>query len=150
MCHKTDSSPIVIISFITQLLQLLILLFCSVTSTACLQDSFHTFQYMRWCSASGPYGYRLQVWTHSTANVNMLSDLHYTYSSHISQPASSQLLGNGLHVRDAVQVFISQHPAHLCILQDHLHNIMTLHNVTAVTKWLLVTLCQQPADMNHK
>jgi len=80
----------------------------------------------------------------------MLSDLHYTYSSHISQPASSQLLDNGLRVRDAVQVFISQHPAHLCILQDHLHNIMTLHNVTAVPKWLLVTLCQQPADMNHK
>jgi len=80
----------------------------------------------------------------------MLSDLHYTYCSHISQSASSQLLGNGLQVRDVAQVFLSQHPAHLCILQDHLHDIMTLHNGTAVPKSLSETLCQQPADMNHK
>jgi len=51
---------------------------------------------------------------------------------------------------DTVQVFISQHPAHLYILQDHLHDITTLYNGTAVTKWLSETLCQQPADMNHK
>ena len=80
----------------------------------------------------------------------MLRDLHYTYSSHRSQPASSQLLGNGLQVRDVAQVLLSQHPAHLCILQDHLHDIMTLHNGTAVPKSLSETLCQQPADMNHK
>jgi len=78
----------------------------------------------------------------------MIRDLHYTYSSHIRQPALSQLLGNGLQVRDGVQVFILQHPAHLYILQDHLHDIMTLHNDTVVTKWLSETLCQQPADMN--
>ena len=80
------------------------------------------------------YGYRLQVWMHSTVNVNLLRDLNYTYSNHISQPALSQLLGNGLQVRDAAQVFISQHPAHLCILQDHLHDIMMLQNGTAVPK----------------
>ena len=102
------------------------------------------------CSASGPYGYRLQVWTHSTIHVNMIQNLHYTYSSHIRQPNSSQPLGNGLQVRDAVQVFILQHPAHLYILQDHLHDIMMLHNDTVVTKWLSETLCQQPADMNCK
>jgi len=79
----------------------------------------------------------------------MICDLHYTYSSHIRQPASSQLLGNGLQVRDLAQVFISQHPVHLYILQDYLHDIMTLHNGTAVYVWLLEALCQQPADMNH-
>jgi hypothetical protein len=87
---------------------------------------------------------------HSTVNVNMPHALHHTYSSYISQPASSQLLRNGLQFRDVVQVFISQHSAHLCILQHHLHDITTLHNGTAVRKWLLETLCQQPADMNHK
>ena len=79
----------------------------------------------------------------------MIRDLHYTYSSHIRQPASSQLLGNGLQVRDVAQVFISQHPAHLYILQDHLHDIMTLHSGTTVPEWVSETLCQQPADMNH-
>jgi hypothetical protein len=49
-----------------------------------------------------------------------------------------------------VQVFILQYPAHLCILQDHLRDIMTLHNGTAVPKGLSETLCQQPADTNHK
>jgi hypothetical protein len=33
-------------------------------------------------------------------------------------------------------VSIKQHAAHLCILQDHLHNIMTLHNGTIFPKWL--------------
>jgi hypothetical protein len=47
-------------------------------------------------------------------------------------------------------VSISQHPAHFCTLQDHLHDIMTLHNGTADPKWLSETLCQQPADKNHK
>ena len=80
----------------------------------------------------------------------MLSDLFYTYSSHRSRPASSHLLGNHLQVEDAAQVLILQHPAHLWILQDHLHDIMTLHNGTAIPKWLSETLGQQPADMNHK
>jgi len=51
-------------------------------------------------------------------------------------------------------MFLSQtgdthHPEHLYILQDHLHDIMTFHNGTAVPVWLSETLCQQPADMNH-
>ena len=70
----------------------------------------------------------------------MLCDLHYIYSSHISQPASSQPLGNGLQVMDVAQVYISQLPAHLCILQDHLHDIMTLHKGTAIPKWLSETM----------
>ena len=140
---------IAITSFIWQLLQLLILLFCSVSCTACIQDTFHTLQQMKWCSASDPCGYTLPVWTHSTVHVNTIHDLHCTYSSHIRQPASSQLLGNGLQVRDVVQVFISQHPAHLYILQDHLQDIMMLHNGTTVPMWLSETLCQQPADTNH-
>jgi hypothetical protein len=47
-------------------------------------------------------------------------------------------------------MFISQHLAHLCILQDYLHDIMTLHNGAAVPKRLSEPLCQQPTNMNHK
>jgi hypothetical protein len=47
-------------------------------------------------------------------------------------------------------MFISQRLAHLCILQDHLHDIVTLHDGAAVPKWLSEPLCQQPAHMNHK
>ena len=146
----SNSRSIMTISFFRRLLQLLILLFCSVSCTARVQDTLHIFQLMRWCNASGPYGYKMQVWTHSTVHVNTLHELYYTYSSHIRQPAWSQLLGSGLQVRDTAQVFISQHPAHLYILQDHLYDIMMLYNGTAVPTWLSETLCQQPADTNHK
>ena len=61
---------------------------------------------------------------HSTVHVNMIRDLHYTYSSHIRQPASSQLLGNGLQVRDVAQV--SSHS---------FQGISTSCRITCMTSW---------------